>query len=443
MIKKHWSQLSPKVKRIAIIVGILAALALLMTMFSSDKDTSSRKNKREEVVRHVLTDRDTRVVSLEGLSADLRLLRNENESHKRNVEKLTRELEGIKSGGDVTPKIEGQLTELEAQIKRLQNEQDVLSSQILPTSPNQPLDKTDVSEDEGSSFDTASLDAEGEGFDVPTSLEIDPTNPNAVFDRRSWPTTTLSATTPHSTENKKSPSTAGFQIKTHQQVLEEAEEKDVKDEESIFLPAGSILTGVFLNGLDAPTGQGARRDPFPATLRIQKEAILPNRFRADVRECFLIVAGYGDLSSERAYLRGETISCVREDGGVIESKLDSYAVGEDGKAGVRGRLVSKQGQIIAKSLMAGFMSGVSKAFDVNPIPIIDTSGGSQQYQRNSMNTDWLQSAAVNGASSALDRVADFYLDMADGMFPVIEVDAGRQVDIIMSRGTSLQLKSKN
>ncbi len=33
---------------------------------------------------------------------------------------------------------------------------------------------------------------------------------------------------------------------------------------------------------------------------------MPNRFRADVRECFLIVSGYGDLSSERAYLRGET-----------------------------------------------------------------------------------------------------------------------------------------
>ncbi|MDJ1478821.1 TraB/VirB10 family protein [Bacillus sp. LS15-K4] len=85
-------------------------------------------------------------------------------------------------------------------------------------------------------------------------------------------------------------------------------------------------------GLDAPTHESARREPFPALLRIQKEAILPNRFRADIKECFLIAAGYGDLSSERAYLRGETISCVREDGGVIETRLDSYAVGEDGKA---------------------------------------------------------------------------------------------------------------
>ncbi|NMU75841.1 conjugal transfer protein TraB, partial [Vibrio parahaemolyticus] len=115
---------------------------------------------------------------------------------------------------------------------------------------------------------------------------------------------------------------------SYSQKAPEVEEKDNKDDESIYLPSGSILTGVLINGMDAPTSQGARRDPFPSTLRIQKEAILPNRFRADVRECFLIVSGYGDLSSERAYLRGETFSCVRDDGGVIEAKLDSYAVGE-------------------------------------------------------------------------------------------------------------------
>ena len=61
-----------------------------------------------------------------------------------------------------------------------------------------------------------------------------------------------------------------------------------------------------------------------------------------MRECFLVAAGYGDLASERAYLRTEAITCIREDGGAIEVPLDAYAVGEEGKVGVRGRLVSKQ-----------------------------------------------------------------------------------------------------
>ncbi len=203
-----------------------------------------------------------------------------------------------------------------------------------------------------------------------------------------------------------------------------------------------MITGSLINGMDAPTNQGARREPFPATLRIDKEAILPNQYRADVRECFVVIGGYGDLSSERAYLRSETLSCVREDGGVIESLLDAYAVGEDGKAGVRGRLVSKQGQIIAKSMMAGFLGGLSKAFDINPIPAINTNPSNQTSYQSVFSNDLFQGAAVKGASQALDRIAQFYIDMAKDIFPVIEVDAGRQIDLIVTRGVTLQLRSK-
>ncbi len=132
--------------------------------------------------------------------------------------------------------------------------------------------------------------------------------------------------------------------------------------DAVLIPAGSILRAVFLSGMDAPTGRAARRDPYPALARIKHDAILPNRFRADMRECFLILAGYGDLASERAYLRSESIACVREEGGAIEVAVDGYAVGEDGKAGVRGRLVNKQGQIIAKSMEVAFLEGFSKLF---------------------------------------------------------------------------------
>lgn len=443
MLKTQWEQLSPKVKRIIIIAVGLGMLALLMTLFSSDKETNTRSRNRDDVVRHVLTDRDTRNVSLDAISAELRTLRAEHVNALRGLDKVTKELEDIKSNESITPKIQQELKGIQSKIEQLEQEQRDLVTQQDSSKDKQDEESEGVEENEeipniGIQSDQAFNENE------PKGLQIDPTNPNAIFERSAWPTTVLNHTTSTAapSSNSGDRSTPSFQIMVYQQAHDETESEEKIEEESIFLPAGSILTGVFLNGLDAPTGQGARRDPFPATLRIQKEAILPNRFRADVRECFLIVAGYGDLSSERAYLRGETISCVREDGGVIESSLDSYAVGEDGKAGVRGRLVSKQGQIIAKSLMAGFMSGVSKAFDVKPIPIIDTSGSSQNYQRNTLNSDWLQSAAVSGAGSALDRVADFYMDMAEGMFPVIEIDAGRQIDIIMSRGTSLQLKTK-
>mgnify|MGYP001484899961 CR=1 FL=1 len=52
-----------------------------------------------------------------------------------------------------------------------------------------------------------------------------------------------------------------------------------------------------------------------------------------------------------------------------------------------------------------------------------------------------QGAAAQGASGALERVAQFYIDMAEGIFPVVEVDAGRQIELIMTSGTSLQIRS--
>ena len=217
---------------------------------------------------------------------------------------------------------------------------------------------------------------------------------------------------------------------------------DTEDEAatSQFIPAGSILTGVLVTGLDAPTGSGSRRDPYPALVRLNTEAILPNRFRSDVRECFMLVSGTGELSSERAYLRSETLSCVREDGGVIETGMRGYVAGEDGKAGIHGTLVSKQGQLLAKSMMAGFMSGVSEAFDVDPVPVLSTSStGTTQYDRN-YSPEVVQGATVAGASSALERIAEFYTDMAEEMFPVIEIQAGRKINIILTSGVKLKIQ---
>jgi conjugal transfer pilus assembly protein TraB len=209
----------------------------------------------------------------------------------------------------------------------------------------------------------------------------------------------------------------------------------------VYLPPGSILTGTLLTGLDAPTGQAARRDPFPVVVRIQKEAILPNYFRADVRECFLLMSGYGDLSSERAYLRGEAFSCVRADGKVIDTPLPSYAAGEDGKAGVRGRLVSKQGAMIARAMVAGFLDAFSSVFQRAAVPTINLSSGDSAAFQRVLSSASLQTGAIAGVGKALDRLAQYYIDMAEQMFPVIEVDAGRQIDVITTGGTALKLSN--
>jgi conjugal transfer pilus assembly protein TraB len=122
--------------------------------------------------------------------------------------------------------------------------------------------------------------------------------------------------------------------------------------------------------------------------------------------------------------------------------LDAYAVGEDGKLGLRGNVISKQGQLMAQSLIAGFARGVSDAFGRVQIPAVMTGSSHQissnvPYQ-NSYSEAALQGGAMRGAGSAMDRMANYYMDLSETLFPVIEIDVTRHIEFIVQRGTSLK-----
>lgn len=202
-----------------------------------------------------------------------------------------------------------------------------------------------------------------------------------------------------------------------------------------FLPVG-ILPGELLGGIDAPTGGQAQSNPLPALIKISASAILPNQFRADVKECFVVASGYGDISSERAYLRTDVLSCIRYDRSVVEVKIEGNIFGEDGNLGLRGTLVSKQGQLLANSLRAGIVSGIGQgfaqgnsSFTTSPFGTLSTTTGGtgDQFRR----------GIGSGMGSALNNLANYYIRLAEQTFPVIEVHAGRKVDVVLTRGVRI------
>ena len=202
-----------------------------------------------------------------------------------------------------------------------------------------------------------------------------------------------------------------------------------------YLPV-SFTRAVLLGGLDAPTGGQAQTNPQPVLLRLADHAFLPNRYRSAVKECLVIGAGYGDISSERAYIRTENLSCVRHDGRTLEVKIHGSIFGEDGKVGVRGRLVSKQGQILANALIAGVVSGIGQAFQasatttaISPLGAVSTIANGKE----------LEAGLSTGVGRAMDRLAQYYISLAEKTFPVIEVDAGRMVDVVLTQGVALDV----
>ena len=423
MLRQYWDQLNPKQQRMSVAAVVSVSVLGAIATFAGEEQNTERNRRKEQIV-HVLTDSSTRDVGIDSLSADIKILEKKNADLLKELTTVKGDLEATKAG-DQTTEIKKQLQELQKEMSAIQIENGRLEGRI-----KDGFNKSDF-------VQTEQNDKDKEGSGASTSQHIDVTNPNKYFQEAELPVINVpvDVTGKPADPSKQLPTVA---IQTHSG-QEETEVMTTEQEDTLFLPSGSIMTGVIVNGLDAPTSQSARKDPFPLLIRLQKEALLPNRYRADIRECFLLASGYGDLSSERAYLRGENLSCVRTDGEIIETKLNSYVVGEDGKAGVRGRLVSKNGQLIAKSLMAGFLSGASEAFDVNVIPMINTTGNTE-YQTNDM-SEMLKGAGAKGTSTSLEMIAEYYLDMAESIFPVIEIDAGRVIDVIVTKGTNLTVRT--
>lgn len=198
-----------------------------------------------------------------------------------------------------------------------------------------------------------------------------------------------------------------------------------------YMPSGSFIHGILLSGLDAPTGAQSQSNPHPLLIRLTDLSVLPNRARFDVKECFVVGAGYGDLSSERAFIRTETLSCITNSGKVIDQEIKGFAAGDDGKAGVRGRLVTKQGQVLAAALLAGVASGIGNAFQQQQTTTSISPLGATQ----TLNKDQVVNAGVaGGVHSSMDMLAKYYIKLAEQLFPVIEIDAARQVEVILTHG---------
>lgn len=200
-----------------------------------------------------------------------------------------------------------------------------------------------------------------------------------------------------------------------------------------LLITGSFARARLLNGVEAPTGGQANGNPVPMLLEIKDPALLPNRYRSDIKRCMVTANATGDLSSERVLVRLDRMSCITNSRGAIDVRVTGYVTGEDGKTGLKARVVTRSGQAIANALLVGTLSGLGEAVS---LAAQDSTTNFAGTVTNSVNNPW-RAGLGDGMKDAMDRVADYYLKLADKIFPVLEVDAGRDVDIVITQSSSI------
>ncbi|WP_371220185.1 TraB/VirB10 family protein [Orientia tsutsugamushi] len=208
-----------------------------------------------------------------------------------------------------------------------------------------------------------------------------------------------------------------------------------------YVTSGSSARAVLLIEVVVGTGINSSSSPEPIVLQLLDTAILYDEYKTDqIKKAILIGSCNGEMSSERAKCRIETLSVVNNQGDIIEKKVEGWLIGEDGRSGIKGIVVDKSSNIASMAALNGVFSSIakflqSKAIKPDMLPTLNLVAGGQQQEFQI--GDALQSGAYAGASNAFDKLADFAIKRADSMSPVVLIASGRVIDVVFKKGFDL------
>jgi conjugal transfer pilus assembly protein TraB len=199
-----------------------------------------------------------------------------------------------------------------------------------------------------------------------------------------------------------------------------------------FVPAGTFVRAVMLGGADASTGVNSQGNPTPVLFRLLDTGTLPNHHHSHLKDCVATAAAIGDISSERGLMRLERLSCVSPNHQeVIELQVEGTVFGPEGKNGVRGVPLWREGALLKRAFIAGSLSGFSQGIASQyTTTALSTTGAVTSVN----NSDIFKFGAAQGVSNAMDKIADYNIRRADQYHPVIQLSAGTIVDVVFLKG---------
>ena len=208
-----------------------------------------------------------------------------------------------------------------------------------------------------------------------------------------------------------------------------------------YLPAGSYAEAVVIAGADASAAVQSQGDPRPVLLRITSPAygaaVDGIASRSDIEGCTVTGAAYGDLSSEKVYVRLQTMACAGEhEGTVVETPVSGYVAGA-GAAGVRGAVVSREGALVEKAFYAGVFSGFGQSATQAFSPQAVLAGGGAATIANTGIEDIGRAGLGSGIGTAGQQVSDYLIRRAEQYQPVIQLAAGTPVTVVFIEGSWL------
>lgn len=202
----------------------------------------------------------------------------------------------------------------------------------------------------------------------------------------------------------------------------------------IYIPETSYVSGYLLGGLAVSTALNTPdENASPVVIRLTERGNLPKNFNLDISTCRILGSSYGDLSSERAIIRLEKMVCIDPVTELVTtSNIAGTVHGPDGMNGIKGRIVATSSKHIKNALIGGVISGLSQSAKGQDSMTL-TNLGAVASTKKGFN-DMVTGGVLTGASNAGEKIADYYLRMAESMSPILTIPGGVKVDVIFMKG---------
>lgn len=205
-----------------------------------------------------------------------------------------------------------------------------------------------------------------------------------------------------------------------------------------YLPPNSYAPARVIVGVDASAGVASQTDPLPVVLRItgparsvmQNGRVLTTRLEG----CVVNGAARGDLSSEKVYVKLARMTCDQPGGRVAVSEVKGF-ISFAGKSGVRGRVVSREGNLVTQALLAGIVGGFGRGFSANANSTFGSTRTNADGTKAKLSAgDILGGGLGQGAADAADTVSKYLIERAEQYQPVVEMPTGIEVEIVFLDG---------
>ena len=205
--------------------------------------------------------------------------------------------------------------------------------------------------------------------------------------------------------------------------------KDNSSSSRFYVPSGAFSDAIILEGADANASVTAQQNSVtPMQFKLNGKLHLPaNQKNTKLAGCFVTAGTYGDISSERAIVRTNRLSCVIN-GKHVDQEVKGH-VAFYGKNGIKGEPVMRNGKILGLAFASGALGGIGSAISA----VGDTQAG-LGATRTVGGNEVLREALGGGTTTAANKLADYYIQRAEQYHPVIPIGSANRVEVVFTEG---------